>query len=116
MVELVHIDSKKAENMASRFHNTWLARYPKLEHVINDNDKEFTGHEFQGLLYNLGIKPSNTTINNPQSSAICKQIHQTVVMILKMTIKASPPHSADKVNNLVEDALGASMHSLCEKS
>ena len=32
--------------------------------------------------------------------------------ILKMTIEASPPQNVDKVNNLVEDALAAAMHSL----
>ena len=39
-------------------------------------------------------------------------MHQTVAMILKMTIKASPPQNVDNVNNLVEDALAAAMHSL----
>ena len=40
-------------------------------------------------------------------------MHQTVATILKTTIKASPPQNVDKVNNLVEDALAAVMHSLC---
>ena len=39
-------------------------------------------------------------------------MHQTVVTILKMTIKASPPRNVNKVNKLVEDALAAAMHSL----
>ena len=39
-------------------------------------------------------------------------MHQTVAMILKMTIKASPPQNVDDVNNLVEDAIAAAMHSL----
>ena len=39
-------------------------------------------------------------------------MHQTVAMILKMKIKASPPQNVDNVNNLVEDALAAAMHSL----
>ena len=40
-------------------------------------------------------------------------MHQTVVTILKMTIKASPPQNVDNVNNLVEGELAAVMHSLC---
>ena len=40
-------------------------------------------------------------------------MHQTVATILKTTIKASPPQNIDKVNNPVEDALAAVMHSLC---
>ena len=80
--------------------------------MIHNNGREFTGQEFQRLLYNLGIKPSGTTVKNPQSNAICKQMHQTVAMILKTTIKASPPQNVDEVNNLVEDALAAVMHSL----
>ena len=41
-------------------------------------------------------------------------MHQIVAMILKMTIEASPPQNVDNVNNLVEDALAAAMHSLRE--
>ena len=70
LVELVQIENKKSENVARRFHNTWLARYPQPKSVINNNGGEFTGQEFQGLLYNLGIKPSGTTVKNPQSNAI----------------------------------------------
>ena len=81
--------------------------------MIHDNGTEFTGHQFQGQLEKLGIKPSNTTTKNPKSNAFCKQMHQTVVMILKTIIKASPPQIVDEVNNLVEDTLSAAMHSLC---
>ena len=44
--------------------------------------------------------------------SICQQMHQTIALILKMTIKASLPQNVDDVNNLVEDALAAVMHSL----
>ena len=80
--------------------------------MINNNGTEITGHEFKGLLEKLGIKPSNKTTKNPQTNAICEQMHQTVSKILKTTIKASPPQNVDKVNNLVEDSLAAGMHSL----
>ena len=101
LVELVQIDNKSSENIARRFNNTWLARHPQPKSVIHDNGGEFTGQEFQGLLYNLGIKPSRTTIKNPLSDAICKQMQQTVVTNFKMTIKASQPQKVYKVNNLV---------------
>ena len=39
-------------------------------------------------------------------------MHQTIVTILKTTIKALPPQNVDNVKNLVEDALAAVMHSL----
>ena len=81
--------------------------------MIQDNGTEFTGHEFQGILYNLGINPSNTTPKNPQSNAICEKMNQRVATILKTIIKASPPHSVEELNNLVEDALAAAIHSLC---
>ena len=71
LVELVQIKSKTFKNVARRFHNTWLARYLQPKRVIHSNGGEFTGQEFQGLLYNLGIKPSWTTVKNPQSNAIC---------------------------------------------
>ena len=112
MVELVQINNKSSENIARRFHKTWLARCPQPEHVINDYGGEFTGQEFQGLLYNLETRPFKTTTKRPQSNAIFKQIYQTVVMFLKTTFEASPPQSVDKVNNLVEDALATAMHSL----
>ena len=72
LVELVQIENKTLENVARRFHNTWLARYSQPERVIHDNGGEFTGQEFQGLLYNLGTKPSRLTVKNPQSNAICE--------------------------------------------
>ena len=75
LVELVQIENKTSENVVRRFQNTWLARYPHPERVIHNNAGEFTGQEIQGLLYNLGIKPSGTTVKNPQSNAICKQMH-----------------------------------------
>ena len=112
LVELVQIENKTSENVARRFHNTWLVRYPQPECVIHDNDREFTGQEFQGLLYNLGIKPSGMTVKNPQSNAICKRMHQILATVLKMTIKSSPPQNFDNINNLVEDALDVAMHSL----
>ena len=112
LVELVQIENKTSENVARRFHNTWLARYPQPEHVIRDNGGEFTGQECKGILYNLGIKQSGTTVKNPQSNAICERMHQSTATILKMTIKASPPQNVDNVNNLVKDALAAAMHSL----
>ena len=39
-------------------------------------------------------------------------MHQTVATILKTTIEALPPQNVDNVNNLVENALAAAMHSL----
>ena len=39
-------------------------------------------------------------------------MHQTMETVLKTTIKALPPQNVDDVNNLVEDALAAVMHSL----
>ena len=38
-------------------------------------------------------------------------MHHTVVTILRTTIKASPPQNVEDVNNLVEYALAAAMHS-----
>ena len=113
LVELVQIENKTLENVARRFHNTWLARYPQPERVIHNNGREFTGQEFQGLLYNLGIKPAGITIKNPQSNAICERMHQIIATILKTTIEALPRQNVDDVNNLVEDSLAAAMHSLC---
>ena len=115
LVKFVQIDNKSSENIAKRFHNTWLARYHQSEHVIHENGGEFTGQEFQGLLNNLGIKPSGTTVKNPQSNEICERMHQTIATILKMTIKASPPQNVDEFNNLVKDALAATMHILRTK-
>ena len=50
LVELVQIESKMSENVARRFHNTWLARYPQPERVIHNNEGEFTEQEFHELL------------------------------------------------------------------
>ena len=43
LVEIVRIDEKTADNIARKFSQSWLARYPWPERCIHNNGGKFTG-------------------------------------------------------------------------
>ena len=43
LVEIVRNDEKTADNVARKFSQNWLARYPWPERCVHDNGGEFTG-------------------------------------------------------------------------
>ena len=110
--ELVRITTKSSDNIARKFEQTWLARYPRPMRVIHDNGGEFTGYAFSHLLRVLNIRNVSTTSKNPQSNAICERMHQTVGTILKTLLLARPPQNEQDVLNLVDDALATTMFAM----
>ena len=75
LVELTRIDNKTSEHVTRKFEQSWLARYPLPTRCVHDMGGEFTGGKFQELLARLNLKDSQSTSKNPQSNAICKQMH-----------------------------------------
>jgi hypothetical protein len=111
-VELVRIDNKESEHVASKFAQCWLARYPWPERCVHDNGGEFTGYEFQRLLEKTHIKDVPTTSRNPQANAICERMHQTVGNILRVLLHENPPKNVGNGNALVDEALSIAMHAM----
>lgn len=81
IVEVPLIDQSSAR-ISQLFDMTWLSRYPRPKKVIYDNGSEFK-RNFQPLLADFAIKPTCTSVKNPQANAILERIHQVVGSMLK---------------------------------
>jgi hypothetical protein len=68
---------KSSARISQIFNDVWLSRYPRPRKVIFDNGSEFK-KDFVPLLQDFAIKPTCTTIKNPQSNAPVERIHQVV--------------------------------------
>eukprot|EP00536_Pseudo-nitzschia_multiseries_P005261 jgi/Psemu1/12068/gm1.12068_g len=75
VAEIVKINNKSSQHVANQFANGWLARYPRPNQCVHNNGGKFLGHEFQTLLMQNGNKSVPMTVKNPQSNAICEQLH-----------------------------------------
>ncbi len=82
LVELIRIDNKTAKHIDDKFTQSWLCRYPRLVRCLHDKGGEFIGQNFQWLLEIFIIKDVCSTSKNPQSTAICERMHQTVTNVL----------------------------------
>lgn len=56
LVELSHVVSTKASDVATQLEVTWLMQYPHPVHIIHDQGTEFTGENFQWLNRVYGIQ------------------------------------------------------------
>ena len=112
LVELIRIENKTAEHIASRFAQSWLARYPWPARCVHDNGGEFTGYAFQRLLEKTQIKDVPTTSRNPQANAICERMHQTVGNVLRTLLHVRPPENTTNAKELIDEALSTTMHSM----
>ncbi len=63
---------------------------------MHDNGGEFVGPEFQSPLQSLKIKDTPTSSQNPQASAICEWMHQTVGNILQTLLYGEPSQDVTK--------------------
>ena len=68
---------KSSARISQLFNTTWLARYPRLRKVILDNRSEFK-KDFLPLLNDFAIKPTLTSVKNPQANAILERVHQVL--------------------------------------
>ena len=112
LTELVRVEDKTAQEVAVRFSQTWLTRYPWPMKCIHDNGGEFTGWEFQQLLEQCNIKDTPTTSRNPTANAICERMHQTVGNVLRTLVHQNPPRGMRQAKDLVDEALAIAQHAL----
>ena len=112
LTELVRVKDKTAKEVARKFSQTWLTRYPWPMKCIHDNGGEFTGWEFQQLLEQCNIKDTPTTSRNPTANAICERMHQTVGNVLRTLVHQNPPRGMRQAKDLVDEALAVAQHAL----
>ena len=110
LVELIRINDKSSPHISNQFENCWLSRYPQCNRCIHNNGGKFIGWPFQGLLQQAGIKNITTTVNNPQSNAICERMHQTVGNTLRTVMYMNPPTNQMEANQVLDNALTTAMH------
>ena len=110
LVELVRIDTTHALHVATKFENTWLARYPWPTRVIHDNGGEFTGFKFRRMLRQCGIDPIPISVKNPQANAVCERMRQTVANVIRTFLYAHPPQNLHSAEQIVDEALAVAMH------
>jgi len=72
---IINIKRKTSENVARKFNEVWLSRYPRPEVCAHDQGGEFIGPEFQALLHHAGIASVPSTARNPQINAIVERLH-----------------------------------------
>ena len=80
--EITEIPDKSSARISQIFNSTWLARYPRPQKIIFDNGNEFK-KDFLPLLKDFAIKPTPTTIKNPQANAILERVHQVLGDMLR---------------------------------
>ena len=78
----VPLKDQTSARISRLFDMVWLSRYPRPKKVLYDNGSEFK-RNFQPLLEDFGIKPTCTSVKNPQSNAILERIHQVMGNMLK---------------------------------
>jgi transposase InsO family protein len=110
--EAVRIEDASAAHAALKFHNTWLARYPKPVRVIHDQGREFVGIRFQELLQQEGILSVPTSVRNPQANAVCERLHKTVEDSLNTYLRHQVPPDVTTATELVDSVLAAAQRAI----
>jgi hypothetical protein len=77
--EIVKATNKSAPSIQDLLRNTWLARYPRIQFIVNDNGGEFK-REFKQMYMqdNYGINAKPTTNHNTQANAIIERAHKVI--------------------------------------
>ena len=82
-IEMVPIETKRADVIANLCEQRWLTRYPRPDQVIYDRGTEFMA-EFSTMLerdYDITKKP--ITVRNPQANSIVERVHLTMGNMLR---------------------------------
>jgi len=64
--DAISIVRKTSSNVANKFNELWLSRYPRPEVCAHDKGGEFIGPEFQRLLFDAGITAAPSVTQGPK--------------------------------------------------
>ena len=112
LTELIRLQNRSSEQVAFKFEQAWLSRYPRPVQCVHDQGTEFTGAAFQRLLTLFGIKDVPTSVANPQANSVCERMHQVVGNLLRTLLHAAPPEYLHQMENMIDYALATAQHSL----
>ena len=51
-----------------------------------------------------------TTVNNPQSNAICKRMHKTILNIVRITMQTTEIKDKDDTRQVIDNVLATMVH------
>eukprot|EP00573_Skeletonema_grethae_P000322 CAMPEP_0201689056 /NCGR_PEP_ID=MMETSP0578-20130828/2716_1 /ASSEMBLY_ACC=CAM_ASM_000663 /TAXON_ID=267565 /ORGANISM="Skeletonema grethea, Strain CCMP 1804" /LENGTH=792 /DNA_ID=CAMNT_0048173573 /DNA_START=167 /DNA_END=2545 /DNA_ORIENTATION=+ len=108
----IMIKRKTSENVARKFNELWLSRYPRPEVCAHDQGGEFIGPEFQALLHNAGIASAPSTARNPQSNAIVERLHLTMGNRIRAQLSDENPRTLTEAENIMGTILQDTLHSI----
>jgi transposase InsO family protein len=108
----IMIKRKTSENVARKFDEVWLSRYPRPEVCAHDQGGEFIGPEFQQLLHDAGIASAPSTARNPQSNAIVERLHLTMGNRIRAQLADENPRTLTEAENIMSKILQDTLHSI----
>ncbi len=85
--EAYALPNHKAETVADRIVNRWIAHHGILIRIHSDNAPEFKGHVITQLKKMLSIKDTFMTPYRPQSNGLCECMNQMIENIIKCTVR-----------------------------
>ncbi|MGH7974604.1 MAG: hypothetical protein ACREBR_03695 [bacterium] len=112
LTELLRVDSATSQQVATKFENNWLARYPRPIKCTHDGGPEFIGSAFQHVLRANGVLDNCITARNPQANSICERMHQVAGNSLRTFVHAHPPENYLQATEAVDCCLSAAMRAL----
>ena len=107
LCEVIQIENKSANHIVQKLEQSWLARYPRPSKCVHNQGPEFKAAAFQLYLASLRVKPTLTTVKNPQSNAICERMHKMVKDMLHVYLLDNPPQDVGTAIEIVNTVLVA---------
>ena len=80
--EIVEIPDKKSGTLSQLLEQVWLTRYPRPSKIIFDNGTEFK-KDFRYIIDDFGIKPTPTSVKNPQANSVLERVHKVLTNMLR---------------------------------
>ena len=111
--DAVSIVRKTSANVANKFNELWLSRYPRPEVCAHDRGGEFIGPEFQHLLFHAGITSAPATARNPQSNAIVERLHLTMGNSLRAQLRDNiTPRTLEEAKSMMDLAMAHALYAI----
>jgi hypothetical protein len=111
--DAISIVRKTSSNVANKFNELWLSRYPRPEVCAHDKGGEFIGPEFQRLLFDAGITAAPSTSRNPQSNAIVERLHLSMGNSLRAQLQDNiTPRTLAEAKSMMDMAMAHALYAV----
>ena len=95
------LPDKTNQSVWNAFANYFIPRHGIPEILITDSGKEFTAHEWERYLAQIGVKHNVTTPVHPQSNGKIKRFNRTLQEILQKLMNNNPAAWEDKLGRCI---------------